>query len=122
MMHDLHKKEIISPIGPLSQKRPIAQLKEITRKIGSGATPRGGQSVYLASRHHFALIRSQNIFDRYFSTEGLAFISDEHALQLQGVSVQPDDLLLNITGDGITFGRASRVPLDVLPACVNQHL
>jgi type I restriction enzyme S subunit len=30
--------------------------------------------------------------------------------------------LLNITGDGITFGRSCIVPEDVLPACVNQHV
>jgi type I restriction enzyme S subunit len=38
------------------------------------------------------------------------------------VVLQPGDLLLNITGDGVTFSRACAVPLEVLPACVNQHV
>lgn len=36
--------------------------------------------------------------------------------------LEPGDLLLNITGDGVTFARACEVPPDVLPACVNQHV
>ena len=31
-------------------------------------------------------------------------------------------MLLNITGDGITFARASIVPEEILPAAVNQHV
>ena len=31
-------------------------------------------------------------------------------------------LLLNITGDGITFARSCLVPQRILPACVNQHV
>jgi type I restriction enzyme S subunit len=32
------------------------------------------------------------------------------------------DILLNITGDGVTFGRSCVIPPSVLPACVNQHV
>ncbi len=101
---------------------PVVSLAEIAVKIGSGATPKGGADAYLPSRARFALVRSQNVFDRRFDYDGLAFISDEQADGLRGVSLQPDDILLNITGDGITFGRACMVPKDVLPACVNQHV
>jgi type I restriction enzyme S subunit len=101
---------------------PAVHLGEITTKIGSGATPTGGEDSYLPERMRFALIRSQNVFDRHFDSTGLAFISDEQASRLQGVVLQPGDLLLNITGDGITFSRVCAVPVDVLPACVNQHV
>jgi type I restriction enzyme S subunit len=101
---------------------PVVSLAEIATKIGSGATPKGGADAYLPSRARFALVRSQNVFDRRFDRDGLAFISDEQADGLRGVVLQPDDILLNITGDGITFGRACMVPKDVLPACVNQHV
>ncbi len=101
---------------------PVVSLAEITTKIGSGATPKGGSESYLPNRTNFALVRSQNVFDRYFDHAGLAFISDEQADGLRGVVLQPNDILLNITGDGITFGRACIVPNDVLPACVNQHV
>jgi type I restriction enzyme S subunit len=62
------------------------------------------------------------VFDRWFSNDGLAFISDEQALGLRSVELQEGDLLLNITGDGITFARSCIVPKEVLPACVNQHV
>lgn len=97
-------------------------LKAISTKIGSGATPTGGQAAYQELRTNFALIRSQNVLDRAFSESGLAFISDDQASGLKGVHLERDDLLLNITGDGVTFGRACLVPSSVLPACVNQHV
>jgi type I restriction enzyme, S subunit len=111
-----------SPLGTVPDNWVAARLKDTTLKIGSGATPRGGESVYLPFRQRVALIRSQNVFDRHFDETGLAFISDEHAEQLEAVAVQPGDLLLNITGDGVTFGRACLVPEHILPACVNQHV
>jgi len=110
-----------SPVSHPKEWR-VVQLGEIALKIGSGATPRGGEEAYLSQRLNFALVRSQNVFDRHFDTSGLAFISDEQAESLKGVVLQPRDLLLNITGDGITFSRCCVVPNDVLPACVNQHV
>lgn len=101
---------------------PLARLADICKKIGSGATPKGGQSAYQAQRTNFALIRSQNVFDRQFSYDGLAFISDEQASQLKNVWLEKNDVLINITGDGVTFGRVCTVPEEVLPACVNQHV
>jgi type I restriction enzyme S subunit len=76
----------------------------------------------LAERSTFALVRSQNVFDRRFDKAGLAFISEEQAARLKGVILEKGDLLLNITGDGITFSRSCAVPNDILPACVNQHV
>src|ERR1700683_691394 len=81
-------------------------LREIALKIGSGATPTGGEETYLPERSRFALVRSQNVYDRRFERTGLAFISDEQAERLKGVELQQSDLLLNITGDGITFSRS----------------
>ena len=41
---------------------------------------------------------------------------------MSGAELEPADVLLNITGDGTTFGRSCLVPSSVLPACVNQHV
>ena len=111
-----------SPLGDLPDGWRLAKLKQLTKKIGSGATPRGGQSAYLPIRDKFALVRSQNIFDRRFDAAGLSFISDAQAQALANAQLQRGDVLLNITGDGVTFGRACAVPEEVLPACVNQHV
>jgi type I restriction enzyme, S subunit len=110
-----------SPV-PYPTEWPVARLGELALKIGSGATPKGGEEAYLPQRSKYALVRSQNVFDRRFETSGLAFISDEQAARLKGVLLRRNDLLLNITGDGITFGRSCRIPDEILPACVNQHV
>jgi type I restriction enzyme S subunit len=112
----------LSPLGAVPEGWKVVRLKEITKKIGSGATPTGGESVYLSSRHRFALIRSQNVYDRRFDDTGLAYILDSDAAKLRGVAVETNDILLNITGDGVTFARACLVPERVRPACVNQHV
>jgi len=113
--------DLVSPIECPDSWR-LVSLKSICKKIGSGATPTGGQAAYQKKRTNFALVRSQNVFDREFSASGLAFISDEQADSLRGVHLQKNDILLNITGDGITFGRACLIPEKTLPACVNQHV
>ena len=93
-------------------------LKDITTKIGSGATPKGGSESYKDSG--ISLIRSQNIFDFKFSNGGLAFIDDNQAYKLRNVKVEENDILLNITGDSVT--RCCIVPKNILPARVNQHV
>lgn len=96
----------------------VTTLDEVTTKIGSGATPRGGAAVYVD--HGPTLIRSQNVYDHRFEKDGLAFLTEEAAYGLRGVSVKEDDVLVNITGDSIL--RTTVVPSDVLPAHVNQHV
>ena len=81
----------------------VKELGSFCTKIGSGATPRGGNEVYLGSRVSHALIRSQNVFDRRFDISGLAFITVSHANELQNAEVRSGDVLLNITGDGVTY-------------------
>ncbi len=93
-------------------------LGEITTKIGSGFTPRGGESSYLPEGT--PLIRSQNVYDDIFLDEGLAFVSDEHAAALAGVTVESKDILLNITGASVA--RCCMAPERYLPARVNQHV
>jgi len=117
----MSSEELVSPLLCPESWKPV-RLKDISTKIGSGATPSGGQATYQETRTNYALVRSQNVFDRAFSDAGLAFISDEQADGLRNVRLQKNDILLNITGDGITFGRACLVPESILPACVNQHV
>ncbi|MBR9847383.1 MAG: restriction endonuclease subunit S, partial [Algicola sp.] len=94
------------------------KLSEVTTKIGSGATPRGGKEAYKDSGT--SLIRSQNVLDFNFSTDGLAFIDEEQASKLKNVIIEKDDVLLNITGDSVA--RVCSVPSIYLPARVNQHV
>lgn len=97
---------------------PSRPLGELTRKIGSGATPRGGASVYRGTGTTF--IRSQNVLDNSMKLTEIAHISDEAADALRGVAVESGDVLINITGDSIA--RCTVVDDAVLPARVSQHV
>lgn len=97
---------------------PLVPLGNHVDKIGSGITPRGGESVYVSSGT--ALIRSQNIYNNTFQDGGLAYITEDQAERMRGVTVLPGDVLLNITGDSVA--RCCIVPDQYLPARVNQHV
>ncbi len=94
------------------------KLGDCCVKIGSGATPKGGATVYIETGT--ALIRSQNVYNLAFDYQGLTHIAEDAAKKLIGVTVQERDVLLNITGDSVA--RVCMVPNDVLPARVNQHV
>ena len=100
------------------KKWEYKSLKEITFKMGSGATPRGGNQSYKLSG--VSLIRSLNVHNNCFIYGDLAYIDEEQAKQLNNVVVEIGDVLLNITGASVA--RCCMVPDDVLPARVNQHV
>lgn len=94
------------------------KMKEITTKIGSGATPLGGRKVYI--NEGVSLVRSMNVHYNEFKYDELAHINDEAANQLNGVELKQNDVLFNITGASIA--RCCVLPNDVIPARVNQHV
>ena len=96
----------------------IKKLQDICNKIGSGATPRGGNKSYKSEG--ISLIRSMNVYNNMFNYKDLAFIDKEQATALSNVEVYANDVLLNITGASVA--RCCIVPDDVLPARVNQHV
>ncbi len=87
-------------------------------KIGSGFTPRGAEKVYKESG--VVLIRSQNVYNNSFNKEGLVYLDESTAKEMDNVTVEKDDVLLNITGDSVS--RCCTVPEEILPARVNQHV
>lgn len=96
----------------------VSNLKKITNKIGSGATPRGGKASY--KKEGISLIRSLNVHDLSFREKDLAHINNEQADKLSNVILEDKDVLLNITGASIA--RCCVVPDEILPARVNQHV
>ena len=93
-------------------------LGEITTKIGSGATPKGGKGAY--QEEGITLIRSMNVHNGLFEYRELAHISDEQAAKLDNVAIEENDVLLNVTGASVA--RSCVVPNKILPARVNQHV
>lgn len=103
----------------MNSEWPVVRLGDYCLKIGSGATPRGGKSVYLDAGET-TLIRSQNIYNDGFTADGLVYITKSAADKLNNVEVLAGDILLNITGDSVA--RVCIAPTEYLPARVNQHV
>ena len=93
-------------------------LKDHTTKIGSGATPSGGNQSYKSEG--ISLIRSMNVHNGIFKYKDLAFIDQVQAKQLNNVTILENDVLINITGASVA--RSCIVPKTILPARVNQHV
>jgi type I restriction enzyme S subunit len=107
-----------TPESDLPEGWAAVRLGQITTKLGSGATPRGGSESYHAAG--IPLIRSMNVHFDGFREDGLAFLDDAQAEALKEVAVEPGDVLLNITGASI--GRVTQVPKAMTGARVNQHV
>ena len=120
-LDNLIKSRFVEMFGdPVSNPRGwnIASCKEISSKIGSGATPKGGRESY--GTEGITLIRSMNVYNNKFEYKDLAYITDEQAHKLDNVIIEENDVLLNITGASVA--RCCMVPSKLIPARVNQHV
>ncbi|MBX7282687.1 restriction endonuclease subunit S [Clostridium chauvoei] len=120
-LDELVKSQFIEMFGdPVSNPKGWKKVicKDITSKIGSGATPSGGNSSY--KEEGISLIRSMNVHNNKFIYKDLAFIDDEQAKKLKNVIIEENDILLNITGASVA--RSCIVPSAIIPARVNQHV
>jgi len=94
------------------------RLGELVKKIGSGATPRGGKNAYVQSGIPF--LRSQNIWNDGLNLQDVAYIPPETHERMANTHVFPNDILLNITG--ASLGRCTVVPTELEMANVSQHV
>jgi len=105
-------------IGEIPAHWSVTKLKFHADKIGSGVTPRGGAEVYVDSG--VPLLRSQNVHFDGLKLDDVAYIEKETHESMSGSAVQPDDVLINITGASV--GRCAYVPKSLSVANVNQHV
>lgn len=96
----------------------MLRIKDISTKVGSGVTPRGGAEVY--QDHGVPLYRSQNVTDDGFLLDDIAYISEDIDASMSGTRIKPGDVLLNITGASI--GRCYYTSPDFKRGNVNQHV
>lgn len=117
----------VSKLPPIPQEEiPFAaptgwlwiRLGELTEKIGSGATPRGGKNAYVESGIPF--LRSQNIWNDGIHLHDVAYINPKTHERMSNTHVLPKDILLNITG--ASLGRCTVVPASLDAANVSQHV
>ena len=94
------------------------KIGTITTKVGSGVTPRGGETVYRSQGHPF--VRSQNVGWGRLLLNDIAYIDEETHKKQLNTALELNDILLNITGASI--GRCAVVNKMIVNGNVNQHV
>lgn len=105
-------------IGEIPEEWEIAKIKVGVTKVGSGKTPSGGAETYATEGVLF--LRSQNIYDSGLNLDSPTYIAAQVDEEMKNTRVQPNDVLLNITGGSI--GRCCIFPPELKSANVNQHV
>ena len=93
-------------------------LKNYTKLISSGSTPKGGNKVYL-KEGEILFFRGQNILMNKFSDHDSVYISNEIHNRMKRTWVKKGDVLLVITG---SIGRTAFYEGEDHKANVNQHV
>lgn len=93
------------------------KLSDISTKIGSGSTPKGGSKIY--STQGVIFLRSQNIYNNTVNLNNIVYIPNKIDEQMKNTHVRYEDILLNITGASI--GRSAVVSQHI-EANINQHV
>lgn len=106
-----------SPIGLFPADWNVVQIGIVASKVGSGATPRGGESVY--TNEGILFIRSQDVTHDGLILSDVAHIPASIHNRMKRSHVIKNDVLLNVTGASI--GRSCVYDLDE-DANVNQHV
>lgn len=104
-------------IGEIPEHWGIGKIGYVTKKIGSGKTPKGGSEVYVSEGILF--LRSQNVYDYGLVLDDPIFITEKIDNEMNNTRVYKNDVLLNITGGSI--GRSCIYTFDK-HANVNQHV
>ena len=105
-------------LGEIPEHWEVKKIKSVTKKIGSGVTPKGGAEIYELTG--IPLLRSQNVYFDGFRLDNVAYITREIHDSMKNSQVLFGDVLLNITGGSI--GRCYYVTNEFEEANVNQHV
>ncbi|MCK5819608.1 MAG: restriction endonuclease subunit S [Psychromonas sp.] len=120
----IKKQKVLPPI--IEEEKPFQlpcgwefkRLGNLTSKLGSGRTPRGGKSAYV--KEGVVFLRAHNICNDGLKLDDTVYINDETHLKMSNTCVYPKDVLLNITGGSL--GRSTIFPAEFVTANVSQHV
>lgn len=93
-------------------------VRDLTTKIGSGKTPKGGSENY--TNKGIPFLRSQNIRNGKLNLNDLVYISKDIDDEMKNSRTYYGDVLLNITGASI--GRTAINSIVETHANLNQHV
>jgi type I restriction enzyme S subunit len=113
-----HAEQKPSALGMVPSSWVVEPLDQYVSKVGSGVTPKGGSTSYQSSG--VPLIRSQNVLVGRLSLDDVAYIDGVQHNKMRNSALEPEDVLLNITGASI--GRCAVLPRDISEGNVNQHV
>jgi type I restriction enzyme S subunit len=102
----------------------MKRLKEISTKIHSGNTPKGGSNVYV--KKGITFFRSQNVWKNNLVYDDIAFIDEKTHLSMMKSSLKHKDILMTKTGrintENSSLGRAALFLGEDDSANVNGHV
>lgn len=102
----------------------VKKLKDLSIKILSGNTPKGGSQVYV--KQGVLFLRSQNVWRNRLSLDDVAFISEETHNKMRNSSLEYKDLVMTKTGrintENSSLGRAAIYLGEDNRANINGHV
>ena len=102
----------------------VKKLKDISVKIHSGNTPKGGSNVYV--KNGITFFRSQNVWKNNLIYDDIAFIDEKTHKSMSKSSLKHKDILMTKTGrintENSSLGRAALFLGDDNSANVNGHV
>lgn len=105
-------------VGVIPEDWHPLTIGDIAIKVGSGITPRGGNSNYKEYGRPF--VRSQNVGWGILLLTDLVYIDDDTHKSFPSTELRQGDVLLNITGASI--GRSAIAEARLAGGNVNQHV
>ncbi|MEQ8704806.1 MAG: restriction endonuclease subunit S [Phaeodactylibacter sp.] len=105
-------------VGRIPGDWEVVEIENISIKVGSGITPKGGSKIYKDEGRVF--IRSQNVGWGDLHLNDVAFIDELTHSAFNATELEKHDVLLNITGASI--GRCAVATEEIAGGNVNQHV
>lgn len=106
------------------KKWGINKLKDLSTKIASGNTPKGGSQVYVDKGIVF--LRSQNVWRNKLVLDDVAYIDEQTHSKMKKTSLKNKDILMTKTGrfntENSSLGRAAMFIGEDDSANVNGHV
>jgi len=108
-----------SSVGRIPKAWEVVELSTICAFITKGATPTTYGFDWVSKDEGIPFLRSECVGKEGFTESGLNFISEEAYNAMERSQIQPDDLLMTITGN---IGRVVKLPIEFPKANINQHI
>ena len=102
----------------------VKKLKDLSNKVMSGNTPKGGEKSYV--KNGIAFYRSQNVWKNKLELDDIVYIDKETHNRMKKSSLKHNDLLITKTGrintENSSLGRTARYEGEDDKANINGHV